>query len=93
MSTTYYAWNILFEKYLHQLSKKHKANFNQVYTKWNKIYNAGYKKTKPNVIRPILKHFPGPIGGHCLIPNVKILDKWLKDNFTKFILAQNKAAK
>lgn len=93
MSTTYYAWNIIFEKYLYSLCLKHNANFDQVYVKWNKMYNLGYKKSKPNVIRPILKHMPGPIGGHCLIPNVKILDQWLKDDFTRFILLQNQKAK
>lgn len=92
LSTTYYTWNILFEKWVHQLSQKTKANFEQVYTQWNQIYNQGYKKTKPNVIRPILKHHSGSIGGHCLIPNVEILDSWLDDAYTSFILSQNKKA-
>jgi len=89
-STTYYAWNILFEKWLHRVSQKTHTNFDQVYTQWNQIYNAGYKKSKPNVIRPILKHSPGPIGGHCLIPNAKIIDEWLNDAFSNFIISQDK---
>lgn len=93
MSTTYYAWNILFEKWLWQVSQKNRANFDQVYTQWNQIYNQGYKSSKPNVVRPILKHQPGPIGGHCLLPNAKILDDWLSDEVTKFILSQNKKSK
>jgi hypothetical protein len=41
----------------------------------------------------VLKHMPGPIGGHCIIPNAKILNHWLKDSFTKFILEQNQKSK
>lgn len=93
LSTTYFAWNILFEKWVHHLSRQNKASFDQVYTKWNQIYNFGYQKSKPNVLRPILKHMDGPIGGHCLIPNVEILDGWLNDYFTKFILDQNRKAR
>lgn len=93
LSTTYYAWNILFEKWVHKLCTKTQTDFDQVYTQWNQIYNTGYKNSKPNVIRPILKHQPGPIGGHCLIPNAEILNLWLSDSVTKFILSQNNKAK
>jgi UDP-N-acetyl-D-mannosaminuronate dehydrogenase len=93
LSTTYYAWNILFEKWVHQLAGSQGANFDQVYKMWNQIYNAGYRETQPHVIRPVLVHSSGPIGGHCLIPNARILDDWLHDDFTKFILKQNRLAK
>jgi hypothetical protein len=94
LETTYYSFNIVFEKWVHEICRQKKANFHQVYTTFNQIYNQGYKKTLPNVIRPILKHQPGPIGGHCLIPNVKILRSWLnKDGFLTFILQQNERAK
>jgi len=87
LSTTYYAWNIIFCKEAKKLCDKLKLNFNEVYTKANKSYNEGYKKLgKTNVIRPILKPIPGKIGGHCLIPNCKLL----KCNLTKIILNFNK---
>lgn len=93
LCTTYYAWNIVFEKWVHSLSKAKKANFDQVYTQWNLLYNQGYEKIKPNVRRPALKHVPGPIGGHCVIPNATIIQEWLKDDYTKFILSKNRGAK
>lgn len=89
LCTTYYAWNIVFEKWVHNLSQSKKANFDQVYTQWNEIYNAGYKSIIPGVVRPILKHVPGPIGGHCLIPNAEIINGWLKDKYTTLILSEN----
>lgn len=88
--TTYYAWNIIFEKWVHDLSSSKKANFSQVYTQWNQIYNTGYKSIIPGVVRPILKHVPGEIGGHCLIPNAKIINHWLNDDITGLILKHNR---
>jgi hypothetical protein len=37
------------------------------------------KKINPKVPRPVL--FPGPIGGHCLMPNIKLLKKDIKSDF------------
>lgn len=92
LCTTYYAWNIIFEKWVHDLAQSKKANFGQVYTQWNKIYNTGYKSIIPGVVRPILKHVPSGIGGHCLIPNAEILNQWLGDEITSLILKRNRAA-
>jgi len=93
LCTTYYAWNILYEKWVHELALTNNANFNQVYTQWNELYNQGYQKSKPNVHRPILRHMPGPIGGHCLLPNLNILKNWLNDDFINFMLEKNSQAK
>lgn len=93
MCTTYYAWNILYEKWLHYTAAKNHANFDQVYTQWNTFYNEGYSTSKPNVRRPILTHMPGPIGGHCLLPNLTILKEWLGDDVITFMLTRNNKAK
>lgn len=90
LSTTYYGWNILFEKWVHQLCQQHQSNFNQVYTRFNQIYNQGYRQDLPHVTRPVLKHKPGPIGGHCVIPNAAIIDQWLDDDLIKFFIQQNR---
>lgn len=79
LDTTYYAWNIIFEKWVYAICSQSKANFDQVYTTFNTIYNAGYAKNLPNVRRPILKHTKGLIGGHCVLPNLHILERWLKE--------------
>lgn len=89
METTYYGWVILFQKWVHQVCATKGANFDQVYTRFNQIYNQGYSEDLPHVARPILKHQPGEIGGHCVIPNATIIQDWLQDDFTKFMLTQN----
>lgn len=86
LDTTYYAWNILFEKWVWDICTSVGANFAEVYTEFNTIYNQGYRKELPLVLRPVLKHRFGPIGGHCLIPNLIILKHWL--NKEKPLLSQ-----
>lgn len=84
--TTYYGWNIVFEKAVHEYCEKHGLDFNVVYTRANRTYNTGYRRLDmPEVSRPVLDHREGPIGGHCVIPNAKILDSEIAD----FILEQN----
>ncbi|MBI3282831.1 hypothetical protein HYZ70_02035 [Candidatus Curtissbacteria bacterium] len=90
LDTTYYAWNIFFEKWVWDVCHKTGAKFEDVYTRFNQIYNLGYAKQLPNVRRPIMTHQPGPIGGHCIIPNLRILSEWLADDaFVGFMLNQN----
>ena len=90
LSTTYYGWNIIFQKWAKKLCDQTSANFDQVYTEYNVNYNQGYQNTLPHVVRPVLKHHEGPIGGHCVIPNAELLQQWLHDDFTSFLLSQNK---
>lgn len=93
LDTTYYGWNIVFSKLVWELCKKLNLNFDIVYKDFNNVYNQGYKQSKPNVIRPVLKYIEGPIGGHCVLPNVKILDEYLSTPIAKTILIQDKRFK
>lgn len=87
--TTYYGWNIVFEKEVRKLCKKYSASFLDVYHASNVTYNDGYQALKePQFTRPNLAHIPGPIGGHCVIPNCQILKDW---DVAQFILEKNKA--
>ena len=91
MDTTYYGWNIIFQKEMYKICKKNKIDFGEAYAQWNETYNQGYKKLGMNhVIRPVLKHIPGKIGGHCVILNCRILSKNLTSPIAKIILKQNK---
>ncbi|MEX2028727.1 MAG: hypothetical protein WD988_04490 [Candidatus Curtissbacteria bacterium] len=89
LDTTYYAWNIIFEKLTWQICNAAGANFENVYTQFNQVYNQGYGKSKPNVLRPVLKHQQGAIGGHCLIPNTQILASFTKTPLVDFLLEEN----
>lgn len=91
--TTYYGLNIVFLKYLYAICRKQGADFHEVYTVFNHLYNRAYAKTMPYVRRPVLKYVPGEIGGHCVIPNAQIIESWLHDDLTRFILSENEKAK
>ena len=84
--TTIYALNVIAEKEIWDFCKKHNLDFETVYTKCNQTYNDGYEKLGfPQFSKYILSHKDGKIGGHCLIPNCKLL----KTDISKFILKQN----
>lgn len=85
----YFSWNIIFCKWVSEISADLGLNFEQIYTKHNQIYNEGYKKLRPNVIRPVLKPIKGPIGGHCTIPDVAMFNKFYRNRFTEYILKEN----
>ena len=75
-STSYYGWNIMFNKEVMRFCEEHTLNFEQVYSNWNENYNKGYAKLDmKHVRRPVLDFIPGAVGGHCIQPNYKILDE------------------
>lgn len=79
--TTQYGMLILLEKTIYKYCKKHNLPFDIVYQQANIDYNDGYIKLgRPDVVRPFLKHIEGPIGGHCIIPNSKLLGAELPDD-------------
>jgi hypothetical protein len=74
--TTQYGWQIVLAKEISKWCKLHGLNFDDVYREPNINYNDGYKSLDMDyVVRPWLKDMPGPIGGHCVIPNCEILVK------------------
>ncbi len=85
--TTQYGWMIVLNKEIRNWCKKNKVDFDAIYRNANETYNSGYSKLdKKNFIRPILKYMPGPIGGHCVVPNCDLLDS----SISKFIKKMNK---
>lgn len=72
--TTYYGWNIVFNKEVKRYCDERGLDFDIVYADANETYNEGYAKLgRPDVVRPVLKHAEGPIGGHCVISNCRLL--------------------
>jgi UDP-N-acetyl-D-mannosaminuronate dehydrogenase len=77
LDTTYYGWNIMYMKDVYKFCEQYQLDFNEVYKETNEIYNEGYKKLDmQHVMRPILKYIPQKIGGHCVIPNCRIIHKY-----------------
>lgn len=84
LSTTYFAWNVVFQKEAKRICEERNLDFEEVYRRANEDYNEGYKKLgKEKFVRPVLDHMPGPIGGHCVIPNCNLLDDWLTEIIKK----------
>ena len=82
--TTIYGINILIEKEIYKYCQENGVDFNIVYTEANKSYNEGYEKLgHPEYKKYILKHVPGVIGGHCVLPNIELLEskviQWFYD--------------
>jgi hypothetical protein len=85
-STLYYSLCIEYAKEVEKLCQKYKVPYSEAYILWNMAYNEGYSKMGESVIRPILQPIQRKIGGHCLIPNLDLLDS----KFSKFIKGLNK---
>ena len=76
LSTTYYGVIIAWHGEMKKMCDKYEVDFEKAATEWNRTYNEGYSVLgKSNVIRPVLYPPPPSIGGHCVVPNVKILKK------------------
>lgn len=86
LDTTYYGMCIAFHSDVGQLCEDENMDFEEVMTLFNQSYNEGYTKLgKTNVIRPIL--YPTKkIGGHCVVPNAKILKKFMNTKIVNSIL-------
>lgn len=90
-STTYYGLCIAWHQEMERICRKFNADFEQAVTRFNESYNEGCKVTNPSAVRPVL--YPGFIGGHCVMPNVKILKKVIESDFLKAIEKSNELKK
>lgn len=91
LSTSYYGLCIAWHQEMERICKKFNADFDQTVTEFNKTYNDGIKDVNPNLIRPIM--YPGFIGGHCVMPNLTILQKDIKSDFIDAIVKSNEKKK
>ena len=82
--TTYRAWMIACFQEMHRISRRFGANFDEVVDFLEDTHMVRFD-------RPI--HFPGVIGGHCLIPNAELLLKSYDSMFLRLILESNEKRK
>jgi len=82
--TTYRAWMIACFQEMHRISKRFGADFDDVVDFLEDDHRIRFD-------RPI--HFPGVIGGHCLIPNIELLLKSYDSRFLRLILESNEERK
>lgn len=75
LDTEYYRACIEFTKRAKELCNQHNVNFHEVYTLFNQTYNESFIKLgHPEFVRPVLQPIMKEIGGHCIIPNSKLLN-------------------
>lgn len=74
LCTTRYGLDILFMRHAYDLCRDLGADFDRVYTEWTRQYSDGFEMLGQWWFRrPVLKPMPGPIGGHCVLPNARLL--------------------
>ena len=82
--TTIYGVNIIVAKYVKAYCDKHGLDFDAVYSHPNRSYNDGYMAMMmPRFAKYVLDPVDGPIGGHCVIPNAKLLESELAEWLVK----------
>ncbi len=84
--TTYYGVVIAWVKTAKKMADFYGIEWEDI-VKIDQSYNSGVIKTKqPHFVRPVLRPMPGPIGGHCVVPNAKILKLDFEDSFLDVII-------
>jgi hypothetical protein len=85
-STTNYGINIEYARFVKELCDKYDVDYKFVKdfnTAYNELYEGtGYK-------RYILDPPKDKIGGHCVVPNAKLLSKSIKNKFLEILEANN----
>jgi UDP-N-acetyl-D-mannosaminuronate dehydrogenase len=82
--TTYRAWMISCFQEMHRIAVHFNANFDDAVDFLEDTHRA-------RLDRPVM--FPGEIGGHCIIPNTKLLLESYDSEFLKLILKSNERRK
>ena len=87
LSTTYYGVIIAWHAEMKEICDQMGVSFDEAVTMFNETYNEGYTELgKTNVVRPVLYPPNGPIGGHCVVPNAKLLNALVDSDGVKLVL-------
>jgi hypothetical protein len=65
VDTSYYGWLINYAQLSNMIALKYKINYDEMWSFADEIHK--FLGNRP-------KMFPGFIGGHCVIPNLKLID-------------------
>ncbi|MBS7614761.1 GDP-mannose dehydrogenase [Candidatus Bathyarchaeota archaeon] len=82
--TTYRAWMIACFQEMHRISQNFGASFDDVADFIEDTHRLRHD-------RPVM--FPGVIGGHCQIPNIKLLLRTYESKFLRIVLESNEKRK
>ena len=76
LDTARYGWEIIWVKEVARICENFDVDWQDVHAEWTKTYNQLYDSDS-GYHRSSLTPVPGPIGGHCVIPNLDLLDDWM----------------
>ena len=79
LSTSYYGVCLAWHREMKKICDQFDVDFENVVTDFTITYNEGYRFFRPNVIRPVLTPPEEKIGGHCVVPNARLLEQSLRD--------------
>ncbi|MEX2313076.1 MAG: hypothetical protein WD650_03685, partial [Nitrosopumilaceae archaeon] len=85
--TSYYGWLINYAQISNMIAKKHKVNYDEMWSFADEIHE--FLGNRP-------KLFPGFIGGHCVIPNLSLINEeslWQIDKINNLYVQKIKDAK
>ena len=80
LSTTRYGLNLLFADMEAEICKKYRVNYSETIIEYQRMYNNGYlAMNEARFVQQMLTPPGGKIGGHCVVPNAKLLFKDTKN--------------
>ena len=87
LCTSYYGVCIMWHSEMKKICDTFNLSFNLI-KDWNETYNKGYIKLKQRKFNRPFLNYPknNKIGGHCVIPNAKILNNQFKSNILKELI-------
>lgn len=74
LATLQFGWLVAMQKDAYRYARAVGADPDVAYRRFNEAYTEGYAKLGEPFALPVLRDMPGPIGGHCVIPNARITD-------------------
>lgn len=77
--TLQHGWLVAIQKEAYRFMRDAGADPDVAYREMNRAYNAGYAAIGEPWVLPVLRDMPGPIGGHCVVPNARITGSDLAD--------------
>ena len=84
LSTAQYGHDLVFADEMKRICDEFEVDYNEAVKHFNETYNLGYKGTQFQ--RSILDPPNKKIGGHCVVPNAKILNQQIESKQLKEII-------
>jgi hypothetical protein len=89
LSLLQYGMNIEFARYAKRICDIYGLSYTTTVKAYTRTYNEGIVADNPNLVKPILDPPDGKIGGHCILPAIRILNTQSSDDILKNILERN----